>query len=76
MPATEQNDHDEARVGTRIDGQNVHFRGSVIGVQAMELRNGLVDFDERLARFEPGQPLNVATPRRPRALVVDTAELR
>jgi hypothetical protein len=85
MPATEQNDHDtsddfrvhdEVRVGTRVDGQNVHFRGTVIGVQAMELWIGLVEIDERLARFEPGQRLNVATPRGPRALVVDTTFTR
>jgi len=85
IPASEQNDqegsddfhvHDEVRVGPRINGHNVSFRGTVIGVQAMELWIGLADTDERLAAFEPGQLLNIATPRGARALVVDTTFTR
>jgi hypothetical protein len=68
--------HDEVRVGTRIDGHNVSFRGTVIGVKDMELWIGLANVDERLAAFEPGQPLNVATPRGTKALVVDTTFTR
>ena len=68
--------HDEVRVGTRLRGQNVSFRGTVIGVQDMELWIGLADVDERLAGLEPGQPLNVATPRGTKALVVDTTFTR
>jgi hypothetical protein len=68
--------HDEVRVGTRLDGRGVSFRGTVIGVQAMELWIGLPEIDERLAACEPGQPLNVATPRGAKALVVDTTFTR
>jgi hypothetical protein len=68
--------HDEVRVGTRLDGHNISFRGTVIGVQDLELWVGLADVDEQLARLEPGQPLNVATPRGTRALVVDTTFTR
>jgi hypothetical protein len=68
--------HDEVRVGTRIDGHNVSVRGTVIGVQDMELWIGLADVDARLAALEPGQPLNVATPRGSKALVVDTTFTR
>jgi hypothetical protein len=68
--------HDEVRVGTRLNGNNVSFRGTVIGVQDMELWIGLADVDHRLAALEPGQPLNVATPRGKRALVVDTTFTR
>jgi c-di-GMP-binding flagellar brake protein YcgR len=63
---------DEVRVGTRLEGRGVSFRGTVIGVQELELWIGLPEIDERLAAFEPGQPLNVATPRGAKALVVDT----
>ena len=68
--------YDEVRVGTRLDGHAVSFRGTVIGVQALELWIGLADADERLAAFEPGQPLSVATPRGTKALVVDTTFTR
>ncbi|HEX7492382.1 MAG TPA: hypothetical protein VF337_11835 [Candidatus Limnocylindrales bacterium] len=45
---------DEVRVGTWIDGRNAIFRGTVIGVQDMELWIGLADVDERLAALGPG----------------------
>jgi PilZ domain len=67
---------DEVRVGTRLDGRNVTFRGVVIGVQALELWIGLPHVDEQLAACEPGQPLSVATPRGDKALVVDTTFTR
>ena len=68
--------HDEVRVGTRLDGENVSFRGVVIGVQDLELWIGLAKPDERLAKLKQGQPLNVATPRGTKALVVDTTFTR
>ena len=68
--------HDEVRIGTRLDGRMVHFRGTVIGVQEMELWIGLADVDTRLAACEPGQAVSVATPRGTKALVVDTVFTR
>ena len=68
--------HDEVRVGTRLGGKNVSFRGTVIGVHDMEIWIGLAEPDERVAMLQPGQPLNVATPRGTKALVVDTTFTR
>jgi hypothetical protein len=68
--------HDEVRVGTRLEGRSVSFRGTVIGVQSPELWIGLADVDERLALCVPGQPMSVATPRGTKALVVDTTFTR
>ena len=68
--------HDEVRVGTRLDGKIVSFRGTVIGVQDLEIWIGLAEPDERVASLEPGHPLNVATPRGTKALVVDTTFTR
>lgn len=68
--------HDEVRVSTRLEGRSVTFRGTVIGVQEMELWIGLPCADERLLACEPGQPFSVATPRGTKALVVDTTFTR
>ena len=85
MAATESSDQDagddfrlqdEVRVSTRIDGRSVSFRGTVIGVQELELWIGLADVDPQLAVCEPGQPCSVGTPRGNKALVVDTTFTR
>ncbi len=68
--------HDEVRVGTRLHGRSVTFRGTVIRVDDTELWIGLASVDERLIECERGQPLSVATPRGTKALVVDTTFTR
>ena len=68
--------HDEVRVATRLDGRSVSFRGTVIGLQALESWIGLTDVDERVASCVPGQPMSVATPRGTKALVIDTTFTR